>query len=119
MEEIEVIVAPGGTYAVKIVAWEARNTQWVYIPSLIETRTGTVIFAFNDICWSMDQVNWRSESVVHLALRKFPGDHRPATLALVVDCARQTAVIGAGTECGLTEIEQTLEAAFEKKPGGH
>lgn len=116
MEEIEIIVAPGGTFAVRVSAWEARNTQWVYVPSLLEVRTRAVIFAFADTRWSMDQVTWRSEAVVHLVLRKFPGDHRPATLELVVNCANQTAVVGSGSECPLAEIEQALEAAFEKKP---
>ncbi|WP_336335435.1 hypothetical protein [Pseudomonas putida] len=41
---------------------------------------------------------------------------RPAALELVVDCANQTAVVGSVAACTLAEIEQALEAAFEKKP---
>lgn len=116
MEEIETITAPGGMFAVRVEAWEARNTQWVYVPTLLDVHTQAVIFTFADPRWSMDRVTWRGDAVAHFVLRKFPGDHRPAALELVVDCARRTAVVGAGTACTLAEIEQALEAAFEKKP---
>ncbi|MBF8644120.1 MULTISPECIES: hypothetical protein [Pseudomonas] len=116
MEEMETILAPGGRFAVKVAAWEARNSQWVYVPSLLDRQTQAVIFAFADPRWSMDQATWRSHATVHFVLRKFPGDHHPATLELLVNCANQTAVVVAGTEHKLAEIEQVLEAAFEKKP---
>lgn len=116
MEEMEKIIAPGGRFAVKVAAWEARNSQWVYVPSLLDRQTQAVIFAFADPRWSMDQATWRSHATVHFVLRKFPGDHHPATLELLVNCANQTAVVVAGTEHKLAEIEQVLEAAFEKRP---
>jgi len=59
----------------------------------------------------MDQVTWRSEAVVHLV--KFPGDHRPAALELVVECANQTAVVGSAAACTLAEIGQALDAAID------
>ncbi|WP_296233172.1 hypothetical protein [Pseudomonas sp. UBA4617] len=116
MEEMESIVAPGGRFSVRVAAWEARNSQWVYVPSLLDTHTQAVIFAFASPHWSMDQATWRSDATVHFVLRKFPGDHHPATLELLVNCANKTAAVGAGTEFRLAEIEQALEAAFEKKP---
>ncbi|MBV4491037.1 hypothetical protein [Pseudomonas oryzicola] len=116
MEEIETITAPAGRFAVRVAAWEARNSQWVYVPSLLDMHTQTVIFAFANPHWSMDQATWRSDATVHFVLRKFPGDHYPATLELLVNCANQTAAVGAGAEHSLAEIEQALEAAFEKKP---
>jgi len=115
MEEIEKIVAPGGRFAVRVAAWEARNSQWVYVPSLLDTQTQALIFAFTNRHWSMDQATWRSDATVHFVLRKFPGAHLPATLELLVNCANQTAAVG-GAEFRLAEIEQALEAAFEKKP---
>lgn len=118
MEEIETILAPGGRFAVRVSAWEARNSQWVYVPSLIEAGTGAIVFAFADRRWSMDQATWRSETVVHLVLRKFPGDHRPAALEVVVDCADRTAVLGSGGTCAVGEVEEALEGAFEKRPSG-
>lgn len=115
MEEMEKIAAPGGRFEVRVAAWEARNSQWVYVPCLFDTHTQAVIFAFTHPHWSMDQATWRSDATVHFVLRKFPGDHLPATLELLVNCANQTAAVGAGAEHRLAEIEQALEAALEKK----
>jgi hypothetical protein len=116
MDEMEVIECPTGEFAVMTVAWEARNSQWVYSPSIINTHAGAVILTFSDNYWSADEITWCSGTVVHLTLRKFPGDHSPSQLELLIDCANETGTVGSRPARTFTEIEMELESAFVKKP---
>ena len=81
----ETVVSPSGTYAVEADPWEARNSQWVYTPRVIELTTGKTVLALSDTRWSMDSAIWVSDSEVSLRLRKFPGDHLPLHLEVLVD----------------------------------
>jgi len=112
----ETVVSPSGRYAVEVDPREARNTQWVYTPRVIELTTGKIVLALSDTRWSMDSATWTSGSEVSLRLRKFPGDHLPVHLEVLVDCAEGTALVAAGQRCGLAELEATLDAAFRKAP---
>lgn len=78
--------SPNGTYAVRVDAWEARMSLWVETPKNIDCHSRTVLFAFSDERWSLERATWLNASVVHLLLRRFPGDHLPTFVEVVVDC---------------------------------
>lgn len=115
---MEVHDAPGGGYAVQAEPRELGNTLWVYTPEIIDRHAGTTLFSFVDKFWSLDRAIWRDASVVHLMLRKFPGRHVPATVEVLVDCARRRATIGSAFPCDLDQLEQQLEAVLALRPQG-
>ncbi|EKG35830.1 hypothetical protein Pav037_4035 [Pseudomonas syringae pv. avellanae str. ISPaVe037] len=68
------------------------------------------MFAFEDNGWSVDQARWLDCSCVELTLRKYPGGLTGAGIAVMIDCARGSAVYGEGIEVELSKLEQALDA---------
>jgi hypothetical protein len=102
--------SPDGRFQLQVHDWEARNSQWVASPRLIDLATQALIFRFRSSNWSLDQAEWEADAVVRLALRKFPGSHRPTQLTVRIDCASLTAWILPWPQAlALAELETELE----------
>jgi hypothetical protein len=79
MSDTEVLsLSPSGRYQVQAIPWEARNSQWVFPPQIIDTQDGNVVFGFKDNLWSADRSTWLSPTRVEHKLRKYP-DHQGAS----------------------------------------
>jgi hypothetical protein len=105
------VVSPTGRYEISFHSHEAFNSCWVDTPTLRDKQNGETLFAIQDDRWSLDELTWRSESVVSLEMRKYPGNHEPQGLEVTVDCTARQATIG-GQIVGLSELEQRMEAAL-------
>ena len=60
-QHVEIIsTSPTGHYQVQAVAWEARNSLWVYSPSIWDAEQNHYVFSFKDESWSVDKSAWLS-----------------------------------------------------------
>jgi hypothetical protein len=124
-------VSPCKNFEVRTEVWEARNSLWVYSPSVWDVERDHCIFSFNDENWSADTSVWEDEATVRLTLRKFPGNHRPYTLMVEIDClglrAKMTSrlgvedavattlkaqIIGPAKDVALKDLETALDEAL-------
>ena len=85
---------------------------WVEPPELIDTVANETLLRFANERWSLDQATWRSPTVVALLLRRYPGDHSPSQLEVVIDCPARTATLGALTDVPLSGLEGALDQAL-------
>jgi hypothetical protein len=104
--------SPGGRYSIAIAPWEVRMSLWIESPTLTDTETGEVLLSFRDPHWSLDSADWRSDSVVALELRKYPGNHTPVQVTATVDCEARTAEVGAVRVESLKRLEKALDEAL-------
>jgi len=104
--------SPSGRYKVFAEPWEARMSLWVYPPEIVDAKTQELVLKFVDPNWSMDFVEWESETVVRLGLRKYPGDRNGITVH--VDCETRRGEIGA-SRVSLTELEEALDSALNSQ----
>jgi hypothetical protein len=88
---------------------------WVDVPEVVECHSGTVALAFSIKLWDLLHAEWRSESVVALRLRKFPGDHLPPFVETAIDLATRTAIIGSA-HYDLDRLEPALDALLQPRP---
>lgn len=110
MSETEIqSTSPDDHYRVEVTPWEARNTQWVCSPRIVDTWQGSCVFQFEDARWSADQSVWLTPTTVELKLRKFPGNKTGQGVCVVIDCAGLVARLGDGSVVELS----VLEAAFD------
>lgn len=112
MSEPAKSTSPDGRYAIYIDMWEARMSHWIECPSLVDTRNGETLLRFCDSNWSMDRARWQGDAVVAMNLRKYPGDHRPASFEVVIDCAARTATVAGMPAAALGEVEAALERLY-------
>jgi hypothetical protein len=106
-------VSPEGNFEVRTEVWEARNSLWVYNPSIWDAKRDHCIFSFKDENWSADTSAWEDDATVRLCLRKFPGNHRPESLTVEVDCLELKAkVIAPAMGLALEDLESALEKAL-------
>lgn len=102
-------VSPGNRFEVRVEVWEARNSLWVYSPSIWDTKHECCLLLFSDKSWSADSCEWLDEVKVRLVLRKFPGNHLPPSLTADIDCVKFRANIVANTgEFMLEELEHHI-----------
>ncbi len=107
-------VSPGNGFEIRVDVWEARNSLWVYSPSIWDAKRNHCLFLFEDKNWSADSSVWEDDATVRLCLRKFPGNHRPDSIRLEVDCLGLTAkLISFATTLDLCELESALNGALE------
>lgn len=100
--------SPAGRFEVRADVWEARNSLWVYSPSIWDTERSLHILSFADESWSVDKSAWLSETKVLLVLRKFPGNHRPEQLNVAIDCIARTATVPPAVPIPLVDLESVL-----------
>ncbi|MDR0192156.1 hypothetical protein P0D91_10100 [Pseudomonas sp. CBSPBW29] len=111
MSETEIqSTSPDDHYRVEVTPWEARNTQWVCSPRIVDTGQGSCVFQFEDVRWSADQSVWLNPTTVELKLRKFPGDKTGRGVSVVIDCAGLVARLGDGSVVELSVLEAALDA---------
>jgi hypothetical protein len=111
MSETEIqSTSPDDHYRVEVTPWEARNTQWVCSPRIVDTWQGSRVFQFEDARWSADQSVWLNPTTVELKLRKFPGDKTGRGVSVVIDCAGLVARLGDGSVVELSVLEAALDA---------
>lgn len=101
--------SPNQCFDLKARVWEARNSLWVYSPVLWNVQRDAALFVFRDQFWSVDTDHWVSDTRVCLSLRKYPGNHRPESLRVEIDCVSLQATILPTTNTTLTELEAVLE----------
>lgn len=105
-------ISPGGRFQVQADVWEARNSLWVYSPSIWDTERSLRVLSFDDESWSVDKSTWISETEVLLVLRKFPGNHRPEQLSVEIDCIAETATIPPAGPSHVVGLELFLNRAL-------
>jgi len=105
--------SPGGRYVVRVYPWEARMSLWIESPELYDTAAGQALFVPKDSHWSLDSAVWKSESVVAMQLRKYPGDHLPCQFEVTFDCVSLHASLGGVAVGNVAKLEQALEQAYE------
>jgi hypothetical protein len=105
--------APSGNFVVRTSAWEMFNTHWVYWPELVDSRTNEVLFA-PDRNWSVDPPtpSWLGPSALRLVMRKYPGNHEPRSLEVLVDCEAGTFELSSGGKGALSELEARMDSAL-------
>ncbi len=91
-------------------------SHWVDRPALRDRLTGDLLLALRDPCWSLLRAEWRDHERILLVLCRYPGDHEPPELAVLVDCARRRAWLG-DHEVALTDLERRLEGALRPRSG--
>lgn len=104
--------SPTGRFQVQADIWEARNSLWVYSPSIWDAEQKQYVLLFKDESWSVDKSVWLSENKVQLTLRKFPGNHRPEHVNVEIDCAAQIAMMAPPTQTPLVALESVLDCAI-------
>lgn len=92
--------------------WEPRMSLWVYPPEIIDTETQDLVLRFVDPNWSMDFAKWESETVVHLGLRKYPGDRE--VISVQVDCETRFGAIG-DSRFLLIDLEKAMELVLNSQ----
>ena len=102
--------SPDGRFQVRVDQWEARNSLWVESPEIWDTIENKTLFRFKSELWSIDRSEWLTEVLVSLTLRKYPGNHLPVDLGVVLDCEKQNASIRS-----LVVDLQELEALMEQR----
>ncbi|MEN6670288.1 hypothetical protein AAJP47_07925 [Psychrobacter sp. B38] len=111
IEIVETVESPTRRYVVQAAPWEARASQWIYHPSLLDTASKTLIWSPSSTLWSLDKATWESEQTVRLLLRKFPGNQHPASVEVRINCLSKNAVVN-GQSCSLNELEHYLDAVI-------
>ena len=107
-------VSPEKNFEVRAAVWEARNSLWVYSPSIWDAKHSNCIFSFKDENWSVDTSVWKGDATVSLCLRKFPGNHRPDSLMVEIDClALQAKVHVPTTTLALEDLESALDRTLK------
>jgi hypothetical protein len=107
-------VSPEKNFEVRTQVWEARNSLWVYRPSIWDAKNSNCIFSFEDENWSADASVWKDDATVSLCLRKFPGNHRPDSLNVEIDCLSLKAKISvSGRVFPLDDLESALDKALK------
>lgn len=104
--------SPDKRFQVRADVWEARNSLWVYSPSIWDVELGFRLFSFEDEDWSVDTSIWISATTVRLSLRKFPGNHRPENLTVEIDCMTLKATILPSKNATLEDLEAALDRAL-------
>lgn len=84
---------------------------WIEVPAMHDRVAGNELLTFDDPHWSLDAAEWRSDSIVALTMRKYPGNHRPVQVVAVVDCLARTADVS-GTSVALERLEHSLDSAL-------
>lgn len=98
--------SPGGRYAIRTGAWEARMSHWVYPPALFETQASECLYQAQDTNWSLDAAVWESDSVVRMELGKYSGGVGMDAVVRV-DCAARSAELD-GVALPLAELDAAL-----------
>jgi len=107
-------VSPEKNFEVRTEVWETRNSLWVYSPSIWDAKHSDYIFSFEDENWSVDTSVWKDDATVILCLRKFPGNHRPDSLMVEIDClALRAKVLATATALTLDDLEGALDKALK------
>ena len=104
--------SPTRRFQIQADVWEARNSLWVYTPSIWDAERNLHILSFKDHSWSADNSVWSSENQVNLILRKFPGNHRPEQLSVEIDCIAQVAMLASAAPMPLAVLESALNRAL-------
>jgi hypothetical protein len=101
--------SPTGRFEVRVSVWEARNSLWVESPEIFDLTESKPQLRFGSELWSLDDSEWKSNSVVRLVLRKFPGNHAPVQLEVLADLQSQTASVQSSPPVPLEHLEHAME----------
>ena len=93
-------------------------SHWIETPAISDRLTGKDVFRFKNPNWSLDSAEWLGHSTVVLSLRKYPGNHRPTSVAATVDCLAGTAAIDGKSVPSLRELERALDSALTWSDSG-
>ena len=107
-------LSPTGAYVFHTEAWEIRMSHWIESFTLVETALGSLVFRIHDSNWSLDKAQWLDESRVRMELRKYPGDHTPASFQVLIDCEAKRAEVMGKPAIPLQNLEQALEKLYRE-----
>jgi hypothetical protein len=105
-------ISPTGAFAVRVHPWEATEGIVVEPPEITDTRSKESILRVTDDFWSLSSAQWRSASVVCLKLCKYPGDHAPPEVDVVVDCIKLNAQVNGGVVEPIGKVPGSLERFY-------
>jgi hypothetical protein len=108
-------ISPTSSYEIRIESWEARNSMWVQTPTIIDLQLQDTILEFRDPYWSLNNAEWISNTDVKVTLRKYPGNHIPAELAIEVECKHRLATLPNGQQVAITALEDQLDLLLQWK----
>ncbi len=104
--------SPGGRYQLRVETWEPLATLWVNTPEVVDLALGVSVLRFRDERWSLDWAAWETPARLCMTLRKFPGNHRPASLTAWADFERGQGWLNNSLFLPLDQLEGLLEAAL-------
>lgn len=111
MAAMEILsTSPNQRFALQARVWEAGNSQWVLSPQLWDVQRNAALFAFDEQRWSVEADHWLSDTSVRLSLRKYPGNHRPQSIHVEIDCASLQATVLPAINTTVAELEFVLES---------
>ncbi|MGC4093162.1 MAG: hypothetical protein QM756_35795 [Polyangiaceae bacterium] len=105
--------SPNGRFQISVSAWEARMSHWIETPTLTDVSVKETILSFEDASWSLDDASWIDDSRVTLVMRKYPGNHKPSSVSVEIDCIARTATLGEREVKALQDLERAMNAAIE------
>jgi len=86
-ESADRLASPGGEYVWVVSAYEVRMSHWIEAGALFHVdRPGAPIFSAPD-SWSFETRTWRSDTLLELEGRKYPG--AMPGLRLTIDARRE------------------------------
>jgi hypothetical protein len=106
-------VSPSGAFEIRVSTREIFNSHWLEVPTIVDRSDGSTLWTVTDDKWSLDSASWEGNAV-KMTLRKYPGNHTPGDLEVLVDCDTRTARLGE-TPVSFTALEQALEGRLTWK----
>ena len=104
--------SPDGRFQVRVSPWEAGASRWVESPEIWDTVADALVLRFADDKWSLDHCHWQNNSLAQLTLRKFPGNHMPTQLLVLVDCTSQLAALPSQAQLPFPQLEAALDGVL-------
>lgn len=105
-------VSPGGAFELRLQHHSGRMSHDILTPCIVATGTGEALIDFADSSWSLDAHEWQGNSGIRLALRKYPGNHLPATVECTANLAARSATLADGSAVPLVGLEAALNGCL-------
>jgi hypothetical protein len=106
-------ISPTGFYEIRIDSWEPRMSLWIQTPEIIDLQLQDTILEFRDPHWSLNTAEWIGNTDVKVTLRKYPGNHIPVELAIMIECRNRLAILPDGKHIALTALEEQLDLLLQ------
>jgi hypothetical protein len=105
--------SPDGRYELRTQVSTGRMSHEMFTPSIVATESGEELLGFANSNWSLDEHQWKGDTIVRMVMRKYPGNHRPVDLDFTVDLVAMTATLTNGETAPLERLEALLDRNLE------